>query len=258
MIEVYDFYSEYLEEERTIYIYLPPGYEEDEEKTYPVLYMQDGQNIFSDYGEGSMNWRLDETAEELIEEGKIEELIIVGISNSAWRDDEYTPTVDENEGTGGYADIYLQFLIDEVKSHIDSNYRVRPFREDTCVGGSSLGGLLSLYAAISHPEIFGKIAAISPSIWWDNRVILDMAEEWDVEPADMKIWLDMGIYEGDEEDEDEVDPLEESDILCEILKAKGFKRGKNLRYFTDYDGSHDEFSWGKRAGRILLFLFRLK
>ncbi len=255
MIEVYTLVSETFEEIREIYIYLPPGYEEDEEKTYPVFYMQDGQNIFSGYGEGPGKWDMDLVADELIEEERIKELIIVGISNSNWRDEEYTPTFDEGEESGGYADLYLDFLLQEVKEYIDNNYRVRPFREDTAIGGSSLGGLLALYAGITCPEYFGKIAAISPSIWWDNQVIMDMAEEWDVDPQDMKIWLDMGRYENDEDDEDEADPLEQADMLCEILKSKGFKRGRNLRYFTDYKGTHDEYSWGKRIGKVMSFLF---
>ena len=258
MIEVYSFKSEYIDYERDIYIYLPPGYDEDEDKTYPVFYMQDGQNIFSEYAESGMSWNMDITATELIEEGSIEEIIIVGISNSHWRDDEYTPTPDENEGTGGYGDLYLDFLINEVKEYIDDNYRVNPFREDTAIGGSSLGGLLALYAAMSYPEIFGKIAALSPSIWWDERIILDMAEEWDVEPENMKIWLDMGLFEADEEEEEEDDPLEDADTLCEIFKSKGFKRGHNLRYFRDYKGSHNEYFWGKRSKKVLLFLFGIQ
>jgi len=252
MIEVYTFESEYLSNERDIYIFLPPSYGESEEN-YPVFYMQDGQNIFSEYGEGPWRWNMDETALELIEKDLIEEIIIVGIANTEWRDEEYTPSVDENEGSGGYGDLYLSFLIDEVKSYIDDTFRVRPFREDTAIGGSSLGGLLSLYAAMEHPEYFGKIAAMSPSIWWDYQIILTMAEEWEVDPEDMKIWLDMGVHEKDEEDE--IDPVEESDILCEILKSKGFKRGKNLRYYKDYRGEHNEFFWGKRMGKVLKFLF---
>lgn len=257
MIVTNTFYSENLENERNMYIYLPPSYEDNEDDTYPVMYMQDGQNIFSEYAEGGRCWDMDLTADELIENGEMEEIIIVGVSNTEWRDEEYTPTEDENEQSGGYGDLYLKFLIEEVKDYMDNNFRVRPFREDTCIGGSSLGGLLSLYAAITYPEYFGKIAVISPSIWWDNQLILGMAQEWDIDPADMKIWLDMGMYEISEEEleDGETDPMVEADMLCEILKSKGFKRGKNLRYFTDYWGSHDESSWGHRIGRVFKFLF---
>jgi len=259
MIETRTFYSEYLGEERNIYIFLPAGYGEDPDKTYPVLYMQDGQNIFSHYGENAtkIKWNLDKTAGKLIKKGFIEEIIIVGIANSEWRDDEYTPTQDDSEGSGGYADIYLKFLIEEVKDYIDENFAVRPFREDTAIGGSSLGGLLALYAAIVYPQYFGKVAAISPSIWWDDNIILDMAEEWDVETEDMQIWLDMGLYEIDEEEMEagEPHPFEGSRELCEILKDKGFILGQNFHYYEDYWGAHDEISWGRRMKKVLGFLF---
>ncbi|MEQ8170956.1 MAG: alpha/beta hydrolase-fold protein [Candidatus Eremiobacterota bacterium] len=259
MIETGTFYSEYLGEERKIYIYVPEGYGEDPDKNYPVLYMQDGQNIFSHHGEHAtkIKWNMDKTAGKLIKKGFIEEIIIVGIANSEWRDDEYTPTVDAQEGSGGYADMYLKFLTEEVKGYIDEHFAVRPFREDTAIGGSSLGGLLSLYAAIAYPEYFGKVAAISPSIWWDNNIILDMAEEWDVEPDEMQIWMDMGLYEIDEEEIEagEPHPFEGSRELCEILTDKGFIVGQNFHYYEDYWGSHDEISWGRRMKKVLMFLF---
>lgn len=328
MIHIETLFSEHLDNERKIFIMTPPSYDEDPERTYPVLYMQDGQNIFSEHREGPLCWDVDTTAQSMMAEGKIEEIIVVGIANSEWRDDEYTPTADDKEGTGGYADLYLLFLIDEVKAHIDSNYRVRPFREDTGIVGSSLGGLLSLYAAIKYPDFFGRIGVISPSLWWDNEIILQMAKEWDMNPDEMKIWIDMGMREEDEEDEeeeteesieepddesesdkleeadkeedgeedlsalgyevdgeedaeedpeddpeddideeeedssvdaeedeDDADPLQEARELCAILEEKGFVSGKNLLYFEDYWGYHDEISWGNRFGMVLSFLY---
>jgi len=322
MIHIETLYSEFLDNERKIYIMTPPSYDEDPDRAYPVLYMQDGQNIFSEHREGPLCWDVDTTAQSMMAEGKIEEIIVVGIANSEWRDDEYTPTVDDKEGTGGYADLYLQFLIEEVKAYIDSHYRVRPFREDTGIVGSSLGGLLSLYAAIKYPDFFGRIGVISPSLWWDNEIILQMAKEWNMNPDEMKIWIDMGMREDDEEeeetedglkeqddetegdeleeeekeedgeedlsalgyevdgeedpevdpeddvdeeedsssedaeeDEDDADPLQEARELCAILEEKGFISGRNLLYFEDYWGYHDEISWGNRFGMVLSFLY---
>lgn len=327
MVHVETIYSDHLKDERRIYIMTPPGYDDDPERTYPVLYMQDGQNIFSEHREGPLCWDVDTTAQSMMADGKIEEIIVVGIANSEWRDDEYTPTVDDKEGTGGYADLYLHFLIEEVKGFIDSNYRVRPFREDTGIVGSSLGGLLSLYAAITYPDFFGKIGVISPSLWWDNEIILQMAKEWNMNPEEMKIWIDMGMREADEEEEeeeeeeestaeqeedeeedddedkaeseedlsalgyevdgeesaedaeedpeedaeeddsdddqaedaeedtDDADPLQEARELIAILQDKGFVSGKNLLYFEDYWGYHDEISWGNRFGMVLSFLY---
>jgi predicted alpha/beta superfamily hydrolase len=261
MIRIEKIHSEHLDGDREIYIFLPPGYNRKKQIRYPVLYMQDGQNIFSKYGGDMPRWNLDLTAMKLIRTRKIPEMIIVGIANSEWRDMEYTPTQDLSEGTGGYADHYLKFLIDDVKYFIDTRFRVLPFRESTGIGGSSLGGLLALYAAFTHPEYFSRVAALSPSLWWDDHVILDMARQWEINPVDMKIWLDMGLYEEEEEEGEEDDneewvhPMEESRTLREILKSKGFRRGTNLKYFEDYHGFHNEFSWGSRMDKVLKFLF---
>lgn len=257
MVEVETLFSEVLDCERDIYIFTPPDFSRRRSQRYPVLYMQDGQNIFSREGTWHIRWDVDGTAARLINRGKIEELIIVGVANSEWRDDEYTPTVDEGEESGGLADPYLRFLVEEVKPYIDQNYPVRPFREDTGIAGSSLGGLLSLYAAMTYPEYFGKVAAMSPSLWWDDHVILKMATEWEVDPTEMKIWLDMGFFEDDPEEaeEEDVDPLEEAAALCEILKEKGFRRGRSLRYFEDKSGTHDEIAWGRRFSKVLRFLY---
>jgi predicted alpha/beta superfamily hydrolase len=243
MVHTETIHSEYLDGERELYIFLPPGYDENPDSSYPVLYMQDGQNIFSAQGEGAMRWNVDETAMQLIEEGTIEEIIIVGISNSEWRDDEYTPTFDEKEGTGGYADNYMHFLIDELKAHIDSTYRVRPFREDTAIAGSSLGGLLSLYASMKYPEFFGKIAAFSPSLWWDHHAIMDLAKSWELNP-DIRLWLDMGFNEGDDEDEDESSPdetAEEADDEEDDEDEEGDEAsGDSDDAIDDDDEDHDD------------------
>lgn len=257
MIRVKKIYSEYLKNERKIYIFVPPGYSKNPNYYYPVLYMQDGQNIFKGRGTYPLRWNLDVTALNLIKQKLIYDIIIVGISNTEWREWEYTPTLDELQGHGGYADLYLQFLIYEVKNYIDKTFRVYPFRENTAICGSSLGGLLALYAGITHPEMFGKIASISPSIWWDDRVILKMAKEWEIDPGLIKIWIDMGYgeVEDDELEDDDLHPIEESRLLCDIFVQKGFKKGRNLKYFEDYWGTHNEITWGKRMSNVLKFLF---
>lgn len=258
MIRVKNFYSQYLKNKRKIYIFIPPGYFTNVNYYYPVLYMQDGQNIFSRYGTHPMRWNVDVTALELIKQKSIHDIIIVGISNTEWRDDEYTPSIDENEQSGGYADMYLNFLIHEVKHYIDTTFRVAPFRENTAICGSSLGGLLSLYAGIKYPQIFSKIGAISPSLWWDEGIIFKMIESWDIDPSLMKIWIDMGYreVEDDELEEDELHPVEESRILYNMLLEKGFKKGRNLKYFEDHWGTHDEIAWGYRMSNVLKYLFR--
>lgn len=282
--------SEKLNGERELYIYLPPDYNENEDRYYPCLYMQDGQNLFSEVGDSPYGkWYVDTTADSLIEEGKIEPLIVVGVANSEWRDYEYTPTYDEGEECGGYADIYLEFITEELIPFINENFRVIPEREYTSICGSSLGGLLSIYALMNYPDVFSGSAALSPSIWWDNRYILDYVENWNYEDQDLKLWVDMGWYEneGDVDDDDDdadgddeiysgedggiepEDPDEEQEDsssenvesiydtreLYDILEEKGFTQGDNFYYYEDPWGFHNEDSWAGRMEMILKFLF---
>jgi len=188
---------------RNVHVYLPPGYDQEPDRHYPVLYMQDGQNIFSTEQAAFVSWDVDITADRLIGSGLIEPIIIVGVANTMWRDDEYTPTFDRSEGSGGGADLYLDYLTEEIIPLIEGNYRTLPDRADRAVCGSSLGGLLALYAAMRHTETFGQVAAISPSLWWDRKVIFDLASQWDMEEMDTRIWIDMGYHEEDEEDQED-------------------------------------------------------
>ncbi len=127
--------------------------------------------------------------------GEIEPLILVGIANTGLRRmAEYTPTRDFKMG-GGEGRSYGRLLIEELKPWIDRTYRTLPDAKNTGLGGSSLGGLISLYVGFAHPEVFGKLAVMSPSLWWDHRSILNAIEQQATKP-DLRIWLDMGTAEG--------------------------------------------------------------
>src|SRR2546423_8719775 len=172
------FRSQFLEPARTLIVYVPPGYDADIHTRYPVLYMHDGQNLFDpSTAFGGNEWRLDDTAEELIEHGAIEPLIIVGIHNTGeQRIHEYTPTVDPKLG-GGKADLYGRMLVEEIKPFIEGTYRTSHGPENAGLGGSSLGGLVTLHLGLTYPHIFGKLAVLSPSVWWDNKAILREIEQ---------------------------------------------------------------------------------
>jgi len=256
--------SEKLNGEREIFIYLPPNYDEDESQFFPCLYMQDGQNLFSEMGDSPYGkWNVDLTAETLIAEEKIEPLIIVGVANSEWRDYEYTPTYDESEECGGYADIYLEFMTEELIPFINEKYRVLLDREFTSICGSSLGGLLSIYALINYSDVFSSAAALSPSIWWDNKYILGYADNCDFNSEDLRLWVDMGWYEDAETDDDEdteeennnVESVDDTRDLYEILIEKGFEEGENFIYYEDTEGFHNEVSWAERMEMVLQFLY---
>jgi predicted alpha/beta superfamily hydrolase len=189
------FESKILGNKRNLIVYLPPAYEQNANRRYPVLYMHDGQNIFDDATSFAGEWRADETAKRLIDEGKIVPIIIVAIENAgAARINEYTNTtepvyvadkkaIDEGkkkkedvETEGGKGEQYAQFLITEVKPFIDQTYRTKADRANTAVAGSSLGGLMSLYLAWKHKDVFSKFGVISPSLWWDNAIPLKLVK----------------------------------------------------------------------------------
>jgi predicted alpha/beta superfamily hydrolase len=247
------FHSGILQNDRDVLVYLPPGYDTDEKKRYAVLYLQDGQNLFD--GSTSfipgVEWRVDETAQSLISARMIRPLIIVGIYNTgASRTDEYTPTRDPKQNVGGKADAYGRMLVEELKPFIDSQYRTRPGRSDTGLGGSSLGGLVSLYVGLKYPKVFGKLAVVSPSVWWDQRVIIRDVQTIKKRP-DTRIWLDMGTNEGN----DTQAALRDARLLRDTLISKGWKPGSDLVYFEAHGGNHSEAAWAERVAPILIYLF---
>jgi predicted alpha/beta superfamily hydrolase len=231
-------------------VYVPPQYESHPSMRFPVLYMHDGQNLFdSSTAFGGNEWRLDDTAEQLIERGAIEPLIIVGIYNTGeQRIHEYTPTRDPKLG-GGKADLYGRMLVEEIKPFIDRAYRTSQGAGNTALGGSSLGGLVTLHLGLKYPQVFGKLAVLSPSVWWDDKVILREIAQLPKKPS-LKIWLDMGTEEGGMS-------LEDTEKLRDAMSAKGWVVGKDLAYSEIEGATHSESSWAERVGPFLQFLFPL-
>ena len=233
---------------RNVLVYLPPGYEGETERHYPVLYMHDGQNLFesvtSFQGE---HWRVAETATELIAAGRIEPPIIVGIYNTGEaRIDEDTPTGDKRLG-GGHADDYGRMIIEELKPLIDGAYRTKPDAANTGVAGSSLGGLVSLHLGFTHPAVFTKIAALSPSVWWGRKTILKTVREARFKPP-IRLWVDMGTAEGRK-------GLDDARLLKAALVGLGFTPSVDLHY-AEYEGAtHSEQAWSERVGPMLEWLF---
>ena len=189
-----NFHSNILNNNRDILVYLPPGYDAHPKKRYPVFYFHDGQNLFD--GATSFipgqEWRVDETAQALIAAGKIEPIIIVGIYNTGKdRADEYTPVPDAKYKLGGRADLYGRMLVEEVKPLIDGQYRTKKDAKHTGLGGSSLGGTVSLYLGLKYPKVFGRLAVISPAVFWGDKFIVHYVEGLHDKPNE-RIWLDIG------------------------------------------------------------------
>jgi predicted alpha/beta superfamily hydrolase len=244
------FRSQFLEHERSIIVYLPPDYEARRGKglRYPVLYLHDGQNIFDRATSIGEEWEVDETAQSLIEAGVIEPLIIVGIYNTgAHRIDEYTPVKDDHVDAGGHADSYGRMLVQELKPFIDGRYRTLPGVANTGLGGSSLGGLVTLYLGLRYPTVFSKLAVVSPSVWWGGRLIVREVEAL-AGKLPLRIWLDAGTLEGDQ-------VCKDARLLRDALVDKGWVLGEDLT-FTEVDGGeHNERSWGARVDPILRYLY---
>jgi predicted alpha/beta superfamily hydrolase len=250
------FHSKILNNDRDVVVYLPPGYESNKSKRYPVLYLHDGQNLFD--GATSFipgkEWRVDETAQALIIARRIEPLIIVGINNAGKeRIDEYTPAPDEKYKMGGKADLYGRMLVEELKPFIDSTYKTRKDAGHTGIGGSSLGGLVSLYLALKYPDVFGRAAVVSPSVWFANKQIVQYAEALKSKPH-VRIWMDMGTKEGRTRD-DALQSVVDARLLKDTLVKKGWRPGKDLTYFEAQGAEHNETAWAERVGQILEFLF---
>jgi predicted alpha/beta superfamily hydrolase len=244
-----NFRSRFLPDARDISIYLPEAYRAQPRRRFPVFYLHDGQNLFDGRTSYVVNrtWRAHEAADILTRAGLIEPLILVGIANTGVRRmAEYTPTRDPKLG-GGEGARYGRLLVEDLKPLIDRRFRTLPNPENTALGGSSLGGLITLALGLEYPDIFGKLAVISPSIWWDNRSLLTLVNEIRSKPA-LKIWLDMGTAEG-------LRHLRDADLLHRRLIMRGWRDGVDLKYLRAPGAVHDEDAWAARFEQVLRFLF---
>ncbi|HEX8436376.1 alpha/beta hydrolase [Archangium sp.] len=243
---VTNFYSPQFLNSRTLTIYLPPSYSENPLKRYPVLYAHDGQNLFSastaTYG---VEWRMDETANSLIGNGQMDEVIIVGIDHGGSnRIYEYTPCCDAQYGGGG-ADKYELFIRDTVRPYINQNFRTLTTKPNTALIGSSLGGLVSFYIGRRNPTVFGKLAALSSSFWWNNQALTQQ-----VETATTKVAVNFYIDAGTNGD-----GLAETTRMRDALVADGYVQGKDLYYYVAQGAGHNESSWAARLNIPLTYLF---
>jgi len=242
---------------RAVQVWLPPGYARDTARRYPVLYLHDGQNVFDDEAAGA-EWQFDETAQRLVEQGAIEPPIVVAVDSGRDRLLDYTPSAttlgpertgsDRPQRVGGGAPAYARFLVEELKPLIDRRYRTRTDAASTAVGGSSLGGLASLWLALHHGQTFGSALVVSPSVWWDDGFAARDAQAWAGDAAARpRLWLDIGALEGAE-------AIPAMRQLQQALMARGWTSA-TLAYTEDPDGSHDEASWAARVEGMLRFLY---
>ncbi|MBI3792807.1 MAG: alpha/beta hydrolase [Gemmatimonadetes bacterium] len=246
---------------RDVHVWLPPGYDANARERYPVLYMHDGQNVFDPATSyGGVDWAVDEVMTRLIAEKKVRPAIVVAVRNSPKRFEEYMPQQAVKSattlGTGVrglwqgtlLSDKYLRFLVEELKPFIDRTYRTRPGRDDTMIMGSSMGGLISLYAMTQYPAVFGAAACVSTH--WpagDGAVIGYLASHMP-SPAQHRLYFDHGTATLDSL----YAPFQAR--ADSVMRAAGWREGDNwvTRVFPGAD--HSERAWRVRVDVPLTFL----
>ncbi len=233
-------HSPELDNQRDVLVYLPPSYHRSE-RSYPVLYMQDGQNLFDPSTSFAGEWGVGRAMNAAARRGL--EAIVVGVPNMGpERLDEYSPFPDANVGGGGKGAAYTDFLARTLKPIVDQRFRTEPGRERTVVAGSSMGGLISLVAVLRHPESFGAAGVLSPSLWFAGGAIFSEVNRSPYVPA--RIYLDIGVQEGPQH-------VANARRMRDLLLSKGYRIGFDLRWLESRSGRHDERSWGRRFARAL-------
>lgn len=248
---------------RDVDVWLPPSYGRDPTRRYPVLYMHDGQNLFDPtMSYGGVDWDIDGVMTRLIDRGEVREAIVVGVWNTPQRFAEYMPrapvrtqTVDSGieGGPNGPAvdlrsDEYLDFLVEELKPFIDASYRTRPSRDDTFVMGSSMGGLISLYAVARHPEVFGGAAALSTHWPACDGCVIDWLATHLPAPGHHRLYFDHGTATLDAR----YPPFQRR--MDTALRRAGWREDRDWITRRFEGAEHNEAAWNARVEIPLRFL----
>lgn len=235
--------STHLRHARTVIVWLPPSYDTDPKRRYPVLYMQDGQQVFDpNTATAGQDWEVDEWCTKLIAEERLQEIIVVGVYSSPDRFLEYNPSQLGPD--------YARFLLEELKPFIDQQYRTRPERAHTAVAGSSMGGGMAFYLAWEHPDHFFGAACLSPAFkYGTDHFMLDRVAQT-AHPPDLKLYLYCGS--GDDLEKRLTGDL---DAMIAALGKKKIRPGPDLLRVEDPRGQHNEASWALHTDHWLLHLF---
>jgi len=240
-----EFYMPQLQRERRIWVYLPPDYE-DSGQSYPVLYMQDGQNLFDESTAAFGEWAVDESLNALFAEGD-DGVIVVGVDHGGIkRLDEYSPWVNPTYG-GGEGEAYMDFIVETLKPHIDATYRTLPQASSTGIAGSSMGGLISLYGFLRHPDVFSKAGVFSGSFWFAEEIYGYAAAA--MPAAGSRVYMIAGAQEGS-------NGQQVADMLAmeAALASAGFEADA-LRAVPHEDGDHSEWYWRREFPAAYEWLF---
>jgi len=248
---VHHFYSPQLQNFRDLVIFTPPSYYENSlKKDYPVLFMHDGQNLFNDSTSfGGVSWRCQDTVNLLVVEGKMDEIIIVGIDNTINRTAELTYSIDPNEKDGGSGILYLDFIEQTVLPFVQVAFRVSSNANKRGILGSSLGGLISCYAGWTR-NTFTKVGCMSSSFWWNSEDFNNIIMAKPAASESVTFYLDSGDQGPDNDDETQTITVRQH------MEQYGWKIEQNLFYFLDEGGQHNEKFWRDRLWIPMSDLFQ--
>ncbi len=238
-----EFFIPQLNRTRRVWLYLPPDYATST-KRYPVIYMQDGQNLFDVLTSFSGEWKVDESMNDLFDTGDYG-AIVVGIDNGGGeRIDEYSPWVNTNYG-GGDGEAYADFLATTLKPYIDSTYRTLPGREYTAIAGSSLGANISMYTAIEYQDVFSKVGIFSPAFWFSDSSYIHLQAKGIIQ--------DLSVYfvAGQNESATIIaDMMEMYDALIDAGQDES-----EMYFLSEPDGAHSEWFWAREYPDAYEWLF---
>lgn len=247
-----DFFIPQLNRTRKIWLYLPPDYKTSN-KNYPVIYMHDGQNLFDDATSFSGEWQVDETLDKLYQENGFG-AIVIGIENGGMkRLDEYSPWIHKKYG-GGEGEQYVEFIVETLKPFVNKNYKTKSGKKNTAIIGSSMGGLISFYAVLKYPTVFGMGGIFSPSFWFSEQSFEFAKTNGNLKQA--KLYFLAGANEGDNESFKGISKTAQ-DIhkMDSLLKAQGFQP-ENSTIKVVPGGKHNEKLWRENLEETLLWLFK--
>lgn len=255
-LRLHEFQSRIFRNTRMLRVWVPRGYDapENQDRHYPVFYLNDGQNLFDPATAYiGVDWQADEAADGLIREGKISPLILVGIDNAQNdRAREYLPYRSLNPPImRPQGKRYPEFLLNEVMPFLYERYRIARGPENTGLGGSSLGAIISLYTVMSRPGIFGRLLLESPSLFVSSRQLLKSSRAFRQWPA--RMFIAIGTRETDSEDRSR-QVVEDVRELEHVLRRAGLKDDR-LRVKVDEGATHNEGDWARRFPEALAFLF---
>tara|TARA_R110002126_G_scaffold291415_2_gene452234 strand:+ start:736 stop:4221 length:3486 start_codon:yes stop_codon:yes gene_type:complete len=247
-----EFHIPQLNRNRKVWMYLPPDYKVSGE-SYPVVYMHDAQNIFDETTSYSGEWNVDETLDKLFKEKNLK-LIVVGIDNGGdKRLDEYSPWKNDKYG-GGEGDAYLDFIVNTLKPYVDANYKTLKNKKNTGIIGSSMGGLISHYAALKYPQIFGKIGVYSPAFWFAPEINDFTKKQGNLQ--DTKMYFLAGGKEGAKAGFDEISQtVVDMNAMIANLKNQNFPSA-NIKSKIVPEGKHNEELWRTNFEDTILWLFK--